>query len=120
MSTFEHYCLFGEPWWLDIVAGPGQWEEVRVESSGKPLARLPFVRKKKFGFTALIMPPLTQTLGPWFASLNGKYEACLSQQKKLAHELIKELPPHDLFQQNFHHQISNWLPWHWQGYSQTT
>ena len=35
-------------------------------------------------------------------------------------ELIHRLPPHDFFYQRFHHSISNWLPFYWNGFSQTT
>ena len=34
--------------------------------------------------------------------------------------LLKQLPPHHIFSQNFHYSITNWLPFYWQGFSQTT
>jgi lipid II:glycine glycyltransferase (peptidoglycan interpeptide bridge formation enzyme) len=120
MTTYEHYSLFGEAWWLDAVAGAHQWDEVRVESGGRLQARLPFVPKSKFGIRMLGMPPLTQCLGPWIAQGDGKYATELAREQELVEALLAQLPKHDIFRQNFHHAITNWLPWYWQDYRQTT
>ena len=112
--------LFQNPWWLDAVA-PGQWDHVTVEHADIVKARLPFVvRKAPLGLKMLIMPPLTQTLGPWLKSSNAKYAKQLSQQKDLMTALIDQLPEHDYFCQNFHYSITNWLPFYWKGFEQTT
>jgi hypothetical protein len=68
----------------------------------------------------LTMPPLTQTLGPWLSGYEGKYTNRLSRDKELMTELIEKLPHFDLFQQNFHHSVTNWLPFYWRGFQQTT
>jgi len=120
MTEYQHYCLFGELWWLDAVAGPGNWDEVRIESGGRLEARLPFVMRKKYGVTLLDMPPLTQCLGPYFAPIKAKYSKELARQKDLVQELINRLPCHHIFCQNFHYSAANWLPWYWEGYEQST
>lgn len=111
--------VFSQPWWLDAVA-PGQWGEVTVEKGGQLFARLPYVVKDRRGFTLLAMPPLTQTLGPWLRQYPGKYVNRLSEEKELMTELIERLPPFDFFGQNFHYSITNWLPFYWKGFQQTT
>lgn len=120
MELNSHYSLFGEPWWLDAVAGPGGWDEVRVESGGHLEARLPYVLTRRRGFRRIGMPPLTQVLGPWFRPVPSKEATALGREKDLAAELMGRLPAHDAFRQNFHPEISNWLPWYWLGYRQTT
>jgi len=120
MDEYTHYSLFGEPWWLDAVAGPGNWGEVRVESSGRLEARLPYFIRKRYGFIILTEPPLTQHLGPWFSYTDAKYATNLARQKDLVEELMSRLPMYHLFRQNFHHAIRNWLPWYWHGFEQTT
>jgi lipid II:glycine glycyltransferase (peptidoglycan interpeptide bridge formation enzyme) len=35
-------------------------------------------------------------------------------------ELIEGLPPYDTFTQHFHYSVSNWLPFYWRGFQQTT
>lgn len=111
--------LFQQPWWLDVVA-PNQWNEVTVERGGEVVARLPYVIKKRKGLTVLSMPQLTQTLGPWLRPSKAKYAKQLSEQKDLMTELIQKLPRFDYFFQNFHYSITNWLPFYWQGFEQTT
>ena len=111
--------LFQQPWWLDAVA-PNQWNEVTVERGGEIVARLPYVIKKRKGLTILSMPQLTQTLGPWLRPSKAKYAKQLSEQKDLMTELIQKLPRFDYFFQNFHYSITNWLPFYWQGFEQTT
>lgn len=111
--------IFSQPWWLDVVA-PGAWGEARIEKGGILHARMPYVMKKKWGLRILDMPSLTQTLGPWLRTYEGKYTNRLAEEKELMTELIRQLPPFDVFQQNFHHSIENWLPFYWQGFQQTT
>jgi hypothetical protein len=111
--------IFSQPWWLDIVA-PDSWGEVVVEKGGELYARMPYVIRRKLGLTILDMPTLTQTLGPWLRPYEGKYTGRLSEEKALMTELIHKLPKHDIFLQNFHYSISNWLPFYWAGFEQTT
>jgi hypothetical protein len=115
----ETNTIFEQPWWLDAVA-PNAWGAIEVPRGDGVVARLPYVVKRKWGLTALSMPPLTLTLGPWLAPSTAKYANQLSQQKELMTSLIEQLPPCDYFSQYFHHSISNWLPFYWRGFEQTT
>jgi hypothetical protein len=112
-------ALFEQPWWLDAVA-PGAWGAVEVSRDGRVVARLPYVTEKRLRLKGLTMPPLTQTLGPWLAPSEGKQTGQLARQKELMTALIEGLPPHDYFHQQFHYSVSNWLPFYWSGFEQTT
>jgi len=116
----ESMTIFSQPWWLDTVAGKDNWDVVVVEKKGQIRATMPFVIKKTFFMTMLAMPPLTQTLGPWFRKSSAKYSKRLALHKKLIGELIAKLPPFDHFMQNFHYSQTNWLPLYWLGFRQTT
>lgn len=119
-TTVENFGgIFSQPWWLDAVA-PDSWGEVRIEKGGILYARMPYVNKKKLGLNIIDMPPLTQTLGPWLRPYEGKYANQLAEEKELMTALIKQLPTFDVFQQNFNHSITNWLPFFWQGFQQST
>jgi hypothetical protein len=111
--------LFDQPWWLTAVA-PGQWGAVEIEHGAEVVARLPYVIRRRGGMTALTMPPLTSSLGPWLAPSNAKPAKQLARQKELMTDLIQRLPPHHYFLQHFHHSVTNWLPFRWQGFEQTT
>ncbi|MGB5156414.1 GNAT family N-acetyltransferase [Desulfobacterium sp. N47] len=111
--------IFQKPWWLDAVA-PGQWSAVEVKHGDEIVARFPYVMKNRFGNVMLTQPPLTQTLGPWLRPSKAKYAKMLAEEKDLMTELINQLPLFDYFSQNFHYSITNWLPFYWKEFSQTT
>ena len=114
--------VFHEPWWLDAVSGIEGWDVALVRSGEKIVASLPYARKKKLLFNLSVQPPLTQTLGPLFQHFNSgsSYSRILKNEKSYTLSLIDQLPKFDYFSQNFLPGISNWLPWYWKGYSQTT
>lgn len=115
--------VFSSSWWLDATAGVGNWGRAEVAHEGKVIASLPWVMKKHWsGFKILSQPPLTQTLGPWVsqAPTGTKYARKLAREKDLFFELIDQLPQFHSFTQNFSPEITNWLPFYWKGFSQTT
>ena len=71
------------------------------------------------GVEAIVQPPLTQTLGPWLATCEGKYPRRLEAEKRLLGSLIEQLPHFDLFRQCFTPALTNWLPFYWAGFEAT-
>ena len=112
--------LFFQPWWLEAVS-PGAWDYAVVRRGEDVAAVLPYTFKMRLGRLRLIeMPFLTPYLGPWLRQSNAKYANRLGEEKDLMTELIDALPPFANFQQDFHPAITNWLPFHWKGFSQST
>ncbi|MBJ6925153.1 GNAT family N-acetyltransferase [Vibrio cholerae] len=111
--------IFSQAWWLDAVAGES-WDVCIVEKGNKIQASMPYVLKKKYGLTLLTQPSLTQNLGPWIRSAHGKYSKQLSREKDLMEALIEQLPQHHYFNQNWHYSNTNWLPFYWKGFEQST
>ena len=111
--------IFSQAWWLDLVAGDS-WDVCLVEKGDEIFASMPYVTQKKFGLTLLIQPKLTQTLGPWIRYSTAKYSKQLSQQKDLMDALIEQLPKYHYFSQNWYYSNTNWLPFYWHGFEQTT
>lgn len=118
----EDLPLFFRPWWLDAVCGEDGWNVALVEKDGQVVAVLPYAIREKFGFKALTTPQLTQCLGPWILSppSNTKYSKRLAREKDLMGALIDQLPDYHLYNQKWHFSASNWLPFFWKGFSQTT
>lgn len=113
--------IFSKDWWLDSVCEKDNWDVVLVEKGGQIMASMPYCLKKKFGFTKIFMPQLTQTLGPFIKYPQGqKYYKKLSWEKEMMTSLITQLPKFAMFSQNFHYSVSNWLPFYWKGFEQTT
>ena len=112
--------LFFQPWWLEAVS-PGAWDYAIARRGEEIAAVLPYTFKLRLGRLRLIeMPRLTPYLGPWLRASNAKYANRLGEEKDLMTELIDALPPCAAFQQDFHPAITNWLPFHWKGFSETT
>ena len=111
--------IFAQPWWLEAVA-PRSWDAVTIEKDGTLIARLPYVIKRHRGRNYVIMPPLTPHLGPWLRPFPGKNPSKSAAEKKILTELIDRLPAFDTFTQHFHPSVSNWLPFYWRGFQQTT
>lgn len=113
--------LFSRDWWLDTVCGGAKnWDVAIVERDAKVIASMPYFLKKKAGFSLLTHPPLTQTLGPWLSPSKAKYAKALAEQKDLMQALIDQLPYFDFFSQNWNYKNTNWLPFYWRGFKQTT
>lgn len=112
--------LFSQAWWLDALAGAAHWDVVLVGNGDQIAASMPYVIHRKLGRVALAHPPLTQTLGPWVRETGAKQANRLARQKDLMQQLIASLPPYDHYSQNWHHSQTNWLPFYWAGFAQTT
>jgi hypothetical protein len=108
-------AIFQQPWWLDAVA-PGQWDEARVERDGRVIARLPYVARGRGRLRILMMPRLTQTLGPWVEHLSAKPARALGEEIELLATLEAALPAAEVFVQRFSPTMMNALPFFWAGY----
>ncbi|WP_148415798.1 GNAT family N-acetyltransferase [Noviherbaspirillum massiliense] len=118
----ESIPIFSRAWWLDATAGPENWDVALVVSGGQIKASMPYMMRRRFGLRVLSQPALTQTLGPWLRPLKESAGPAkkLSQDQELMDELIAQLPRFDYFNQNWHYSLTNWLPFSWRGFQQTT
>lgn len=111
--------VFSRAWWLDAVT-ENNWDISLVLDGDEVKASMPYVIKKKYGFKILAQPSLTQNLGPWIRPTTAKYAKRLAREKELMEQLIDQLPIYDVFRQNWHYSQTNWLPFYWRGFQQTT
>ena len=111
--------LFSQSWY-DALSVDNNWDVALVEKGGQVFASMPYVVRKRFGRTILGHPPLTQALGPWIREIDGKQTSRLARQKELIQQLIAALPHYDHFSANWHFSQTNWLPFYWAGFTQTT
>ena len=111
-----------QPWWLDAVCSQGEWQvALSQDGTGNVLGVLPWYSTRYFGLRICRMPPLTPYLGPWLSYPEPqKQERRHAFEKKVMKDLIAQLPS-VLFQMHHcHPSLSNWLPFYWQGFRQTT
>lgn len=128
-SKYREFCkaetgphLFMNDWWLDATCGEENWDVALYETGGVIMGVLPYYKSKIFSlFTKLGQPVLTPKLGIYI-----KYPADLKDTSRVKYEkdvmnhLINGLPAFDYFLQRFDQNISNWLPFMWKKFEQTT
>lgn len=127
-EIFKTWCeshpeipLFLQYRWMEIVAKPEQWAVAIIQSGNEIQAFLPYFKKKKLQFDIITVPPLTPYMGPWIHYPEGQKDATrLSFEKKMMEQLINQLPKTDKYIQYFHPAITNWLPFYWNGFEQST
>ena len=112
-------CVFCRSWWLEAVC-PAGFEILTVREGGNIVAGMPLCSEGPKGRRTHDMPPFTQTLGVLFAPTEGKYTHRLTREMRLTQAVIDGLPRHEWFYMQFHHTFTNWLPFHWAGYGQST
>ncbi|QCR31984.1 GNAT family N-acetyltransferase [Lysinibacillus sp. SGAir0095] len=121
-ETEKTIPLFSKGWWMDAVCQEN-WDAILIEENGQVVASLPYYLAISEERKEIQKAILTQTNGIWMAyPTNQKYEKKLAYETKLMNLVIDEIEQLELakYQQYFHYSITNWLPFYWRGYSQTT
>jgi len=131
-QRYEIFCdqhpeipLFMQAWWLDVVCLPEgkEWDVLFVEENGNIIAVMPYHFLKKWGFTVVRQPMKTQYTGLWINyPLELKLHKRYSFEKRVMDNLIDQLEALNLshYTQNFHYSFTNWQPFYWRGFQQTT
>lgn len=113
-------CIFCRSWWLKAVC-PDGFQILTLRRGRRIIAGIPLPFSRKWGYTTISMPPLTQTLGSLLpTSRSTTYESRLSNEMDVMNHLVKVIPKFSFFSMNFHYNFTNWLPFYWGGYQQTT
>ena len=109
---------------METVCRGKQWDVALAYSKdGSVIGALPYLLGSKFGLRYIVQPQLTQYNGPWY-----HYPERLNMRKKLQfqYDVDKQLISHlkglrlAFFSQSFAPEATNWLPYHWDGYRQST
>jgi len=117
--------LFMQAWWLDAVCAPeGKlWDVLFAEENGKIIGVMPYHIIKKYGFKIIVQLQGAQYTGIWIdypkdIKLHKRY----SFEKRVMDSLIDQLEKLKVsfYSQNFHHSFTNWQPFYWRGFQQTT
>lgn len=112
--------IFSRDWWLDATAGSDAWDVAVVKRDDQIVAAMPYVTHRRYRLKVIGQPALTHKLGPWFRAGKRKLATELSNDKDIMQDLIDQLPAFDYFNQNWHYGCTNWLPFSWNGFQQTT
>ena len=115
----ESIPIFSRDWWLDTVCGPDHWEALFAERNGQIQAEKPHYIPNRVIVT---IPSYTQTMGPLIKPdpADTKYTTELGRRQAICQQFAEELRRYPHFLQNFAYDITDWLPFYWAGYKQTT
>ncbi len=124
---FRSYCekqkdipLFLTPAWMDLICGDN-WD-VLIEAKGENIhGFLVFPLNNKLGFKRILQPQLTPYSGAWINYPDGQKDLTkIAYEKKVLSSLIERLPEFDELILNLYPTFTNWLPFYWKGFKQTT
>lgn len=108
--------IFVQDWFLDTVCLSGEWDFVFVIEAQEVVGVLPYFLKKSFGFSYITMPVGAKYMGPFLLASKDN----IKDQHRIYEKLIQQLPKVHNYEQHFFPDTSNWLPFYWEGYEQTT
>lgn len=102
---------------METVCADKHWDVLLVEEDGQVKGALPFLFGKKCGLKYILQPQLTQFNGPWLSP-----ELDFDERVKVMSNLVGQLEGLHLalYMQCFPPEETNWLPFYWKGYRQTT
>ena len=84
------------------------------------IAGIPLYFETHFGIPVCTMPKLTRSWGVIMRPLEGKQVTAAAREMKILRAFAAQLSRYKLFFQAFHPCLSNWLPFYWSGFRQTT
>lgn len=115
--------VFQQDWWLDAVCGENSWDVILSERKGRIAGALPYYFQYSGRKIRILTPQLTQSIGIWLRKDGTKkYVKELSEEMDVLNSLIGQLEELPLLTCQIKNNIklTNWLPFYWKGFSQTT
>ena len=122
-QTYHQFCqqnkdlpIFFQDWYLDTVCDAGIWDAAIIKKNNQVVGILPYYLKKKGPFSYITMPHLTKMMGPFITKAFRKEP----HFTRICKALIEQIPKVAYFEQLFSYHITNWLPFYWKNFQQTT
>jgi GNAT acetyltransferase-like protein len=109
--------VFCRSWWFSAI---GDVRVLACFSAKQIIAGIPLYFERRFSLPVCTMPKLTRTWGILMRPLEGKAVVAAARETKILRAFAVELSRYRFFFQAFHPSLSNWLPFYWSGFRQTT
>jgi Acetyltransferase (GNAT) domain len=110
--------VFCRSWWLRAL--PGDVRMLGCFRGGNLAAGIPLYFEHWLKLTFCRMPKLVHTWGVVMQPAKGKTSTLNSREMEILAVFAKTLAKQRYFAQSFHPSLSNWLPFYWEGFRQTT
>lgn len=112
--------IFCRSWWLRSVCDE-QFTIYVARQNSKIIGGMVLPIQQSFFLKYSLMPRFTQTLGPLFEPLDHlKTKNRITTEVNILEALIKHFPNLQYFSHNCSSNFTNWLPFYWAGFNQTT
>lgn len=115
--------IFFSSWWLDTVCKDGKWGMCISKLNERDVVGvLPYYLTSCFGVKIIRTPPFTPYLGVWldYSNCSDKKFNRYSFENEVISDLVSQLPKVAWYHQVHPEQLTNWLPFYWRSYKQTT
>jgi hypothetical protein len=120
LAVSPQRSIFAQRWWMEIVT-QGQVRLLGCFDDEQRLqAGLPIWPCTTLGIVRLRQPPLTPYWGPLLMPFAGKYSTRLVKEMETLRALAQTLDPWPDIRITFHPSLTNWLPFSWRNFTQTT
>lgn len=107
--------------WINSISPSKNWDVVIKESGNEIQGFFVYYHKTKLGQKYITLPHHTPYMGLWINYPEGQKQTTrISYERKVTEELIEQLPPFDMTVIHLHPDITNWQPFYWKDYKQTT
>lgn len=112
--------IYSQPWWMDAVCGPENWDVWLFEGGGNVLAAMPYYFETRGTYRYITKAPLTQTNGILFEKIPGRK---LVSEAELQERIINAACAHikelgvDVYEQQYSPSFQNWQPFFWNNYT---
>ena len=123
---YQQFCeqellpLFIQYDWFNALYDDN-WDVAVEVKGGNVVGVLPYLITKKKSFKVITPQFLSPYQGVWIKYPEGqKYSSKVGFEKEVMNGLIDQLPKVDAFKQNFLPGFTNWIPFNWRGYEQST
>ena len=115
--------VFQQAWWMDEVCEGKEWDVALAYDGDRLLAAMPYLIRHRFGMRYVLQPRLTQFSGPYYCIPPDMSNARRADFEHRAADLLIDHFQNlrlDWFCQRFAPSVTDWLPFYWRGYRQTT
>jgi hypothetical protein len=113
---------------METVCEGKQWDVLLSQRDGHIEGALPYLIGRKFGLKYILQPQLTQFCGPWYnypdtqVVKQSSNQAIIDFEHRVGGDLAAQLNALGarLCLMHFSPTVTDWLPFRWAGYQQTT
>lgn len=107
--------------WVSSLVPDHQWDIIYECRGGEIIGFHLLYLVKKYIFSTISMPDLSPYQGIWLKYPDGqKLANKIGYEMEVYSSLIKKLPKFDHYYQAFNPSFTNWLPFYWKNFKQTT